>query len=158
MAELTVLKNQQAILDLASDFVNTGWSVSGDALVHDPCNAGFIRNNAIETIPGEEYTIKFTVEGWVSGMVQAIVGGENAPAVSANGDYEHVVVADDDGVVIVPRGAAARVADSARSRVEKETHTRAVLASGKLGLDHYGMRETLRAKGLRYVDTAAELN
>ena len=63
-----------------------------------------------------------------------------------------VVVADDDGVVVVPRLSAPEVLEASRSREEKETVSRARYAAGELSLDVQGMREELEAKGLRYVD------
>jgi 4-hydroxy-4-methyl-2-oxoglutarate aldolase len=63
-----------------------------------------------------------------------------------------VILADDDGVVVVSRTEAKAVLDSSRAREAKEAATRERLAAGELGLDVYGMREALAAKGLRYVD------
>jgi 4-hydroxy-4-methyl-2-oxoglutarate aldolase len=63
-----------------------------------------------------------------------------------------VVVADDDGVVVVPRARAAEVLDASRDREEKETASRARYAAGELSLDVQEMREELAQKGLRYVD------
>jgi 4-hydroxy-4-methyl-2-oxoglutarate aldolase len=63
-----------------------------------------------------------------------------------------VVVADDDGVVIVPKPQAGKVAASAAARETKEAGTRRRLAAGELGLDLYGMREPLAKAGLRYFD------
>jgi len=67
-----------------------------------------------------------------------------------------VVVADDDGIVVVRRDDAASVAEASLAREAKEEQTRARLMQGELGLDIYGMRERLAAKGLTYI-TQAEL-
>jgi 4-hydroxy-4-methyl-2-oxoglutarate aldolase len=65
------------------------------------------------------------------------------------------VVADDDGVVCVPRAEVGRALAAARDRVAKEEQTRKALADGQLGLDLYGLRAKLAAAGVRYI-TAEE--
>jgi 4-hydroxy-4-methyl-2-oxoglutarate aldolase len=92
------------------------------------------------------------------GTVKASLGSVNLPVVCAGvhvrpGD---VVVADDDGVVVVPRLEAGRVARAGEAREKKEAGTRARLEKGELGLDIYDMRGSLAEKGLRYVDGPLE--
>ena len=88
------------------------------------------------------------------GTVKATPGSVNVPVVCA-GAIVHagdVIVGDVDGLVVVPRQAAAEIARLGTDRVAKEKKTRERLRSGELGLDFYGFRARLQELGVRYVD------
>jgi 4-hydroxy-4-methyl-2-oxoglutarate aldolase len=86
------------------------------------------------------------------GTVNATLGSVNVPIVCAGASIEpgDVIVADDDGVVVVKRVEAPEVAALSKQRIDKEDLVRARLAKGELGLDIYGLRTKLKELGLEY--------
>ncbi len=93
------------------------------------------------------------------GTVKATLGSVNIPVVCAGVNVEpgDAVVADDDGVVIIPKKYCADVAAKAQKRFDDEDAKRQKLASGVLGLDMYNMREPLAKAGLVYVDNPEDV-
>lgn len=92
------------------------------------------------------------------GTVKATAGSVNMPVLIGGtrvvaGD---VIVADDDGVVCVPRAAAVEALDAARARVAKEEESRKKLAAGELGLDLYNLRAMLERLGVTYREWSEE--
>jgi 4-hydroxy-4-methyl-2-oxoglutarate aldolase len=87
------------------------------------------------------------------GTVKATPGAVNVPVV-LGGQTVHpgdVVLGDDDGVAVVPRGDVPRALTAAAARVDKEAATRAAFERGELGLDRYGLRDRLAGLGIEYV-------
>ncbi|MET8471946.1 4-carboxy-4-hydroxy-2-oxoadipate aldolase/oxaloacetate decarboxylase [Streptomyces sp. NPDC006422] len=86
------------------------------------------------------------------GTVKATGGSVNVPVVIGGETIRpgDVIVADDDGVVVVPRERTAEAAEKSRAREEKEAATRAAFLEGQLGLDRYGLRDTLTRLGVEY--------
>ena len=92
------------------------------------------------------------------GTIKAIPGNVQTPIICAGASITpgDVIIADDDGVVVVPREKAAEVLAASKAREDNEHAKRQRLASGELGLDMYAMRDDLEKAGLRYIDAENE--
>jgi 4-hydroxy-4-methyl-2-oxoglutarate aldolase len=88
------------------------------------------------------------------GTVKDTPGWVNVPVVCAGAPVNpgDVIVADQDGVVVVPRASAAQTAQASQTRVAKEEKTREKLRAGELGLDYYGLRAKLKELGVEFVE------
>jgi 4-hydroxy-4-methyl-2-oxoglutarate aldolase len=93
---------------------------------------------------------------FAQGTVKETLGDINMPVVCAGARVEpgDAIIADDDGVLVVSRARIAEALDASAARIDKETKNRARFAAGEVGLDVYGMREKLAAKGLKYYEDA----
>ena len=92
------------------------------------------------------------------GTVKATPGSVNVPITcgGARVNPGDVIVADDDGVCVVPRAHAREAQQRSDARLAKEAETRKVLASGELGVDRYGLRQKLADLGVEYVDRSRD--
>ena len=90
------------------------------------------------------------------GTVKATAGSVNVPIIAAGARINpgDVIVADMDGVVVVPREMAGQIAKLGEGRIAKEEKSRQQLRAGELGLDFYGLRAKLKELGAEWVDGA----
>lgn len=93
MGAVTLVKDTPGVMTPSTDFIDSGWVISGGLATHFPCNPGYIINNGIlGLVVGNTYNIEYEVTNWVSGSVQAILGTTNGTARTANGKYSQEMV------------------------------------------------------------------
>ncbi|MDB5071374.1 MAG: 4-carboxy-4-hydroxy-2-oxoadipate aldolase/oxaloacetate decarboxylase [Candidatus Eremiobacteraeota bacterium] len=112
----------------------------------------------IRTLQGMDFPV-WSKAVFAQGTVKETLGDVNVPVVCARQRVEpgDAIVADDDGVLVVPRARIDEALSASLARVNKEEANRKRFAAGELGLDVYGMRDKLAAKGVRYYEDARAL-
>lgn len=99
MGSHVVSMNTPYDIHVRDDFGDTGWSISGGKAIHSGCSVGYIQNKSFSTVIGGEYTITYTVSGYISGSVNAVVGGDTGETITANGTYiETFTAVDTSGI------------------------------------------------------------
>jgi 4-hydroxy-4-methyl-2-oxoglutarate aldolase len=130
---------------------------AGDILViapTSPCEDGYFNAGIRDVRDLTEMNFPVWSKAvFAQGTIKASLGSVNVPVVCAGAGVNagDVIIADDDGVVVVPREKAAEVAKAAKAREANEAEKRDRLGKGELGLDMYKMREKLAEMGLKYV-------
>jgi 4-hydroxy-4-methyl-2-oxoglutarate aldolase len=112
----------------------------------------------IRTLQGMDFPV-WSKAVFAQGTVKETLGDVNVPVVCAGRRVEpgDAIVADDDGVLVVPRARIGEALSASLARVNKEEANRKRFAAGELGLDVYGMRDKLAGKGIRYYEDARAL-
>jgi len=149
--------------------VVTTTSPSTDGMFGDLLATSLIKRGAVGLVieAGVRDTAELRTMGFpvwsraihAQGTVKATPGSVNVPVVCAGMTIEpgDVVVADDDGVVVVSRSNASEALAAANARIEKEEVARRRLEAGELGLDFYGLRDQLEVLGVRWVESQDDL-
>jgi len=81
-------------IQLAQNYNDTGWTVSGLNAVHQSCNAGFIINQGLALTIGQLYQVQYTISGYSSGYVNSVLGTANGNQNSSNGGFIDNIVAN----------------------------------------------------------------
>ena len=149
--------------------VVTTTSPSTDGMFGDLLATSLIKRGAVGLVieAGVRDTAELRTMGFpvwsraihAQGTVKATPGSVNVPVVCAGMTIEpgDVVIADDDGVVVVSRSNASEALAAANARIEKEEVARRRLEAGELGLDFYGPRDQLGVLGVRWVESQDDL-
>lgn len=100
MGSVSVLTNSSIIINIPSDYSDSGWDISGEFASHKPCNPGYIKLSGAPIVVGRTYAVNYVVSNYVSGLVKSMLGTASGSNHTSNGEKTDIIVATDNSDII----------------------------------------------------------